>query len=81
MILRQIASIATAGVDFLDLPPTTISFAPGSVGGSSDINIFIQIIGDEIGEPDETFDLVLTPLNPEGDTGLTVSLTIIDDER
>ena len=41
----------------------------------------VQIIGDEVGEPDETFNIVLEPTNPDGDDGMTATITIIDDER
>ena len=41
----------------------------------------IPIIGDEEGEPNETFTLSLVPDNSAGDDGSSVTITIIDDER
>ena len=42
--------------------------------------LMIPIIGDEVGEPDETFLVSLIPQQPERDVGISVTTTIIDDE-
>jgi chitinase len=51
---------ALAGEDFVALPPTTVTFAPGETAKQ----VVVSVIGDTIAEPDETFTLVLSkPVN------------------
>jgi chitinase len=51
---------ALAGEDFVALPPTTVTFAPGETAKQ----VVVPVIGDTIAEPDETFTLVLSkPVN------------------
>ena len=70
----------TAGTDFENLPDTEFTFPINSIQGDTQV-VMVQIIGDEVGEPDETFNIVLEPTNPDGDDGLTATITIVDDER
>jgi chitinase len=51
---------ALAGEDFIALAPTTVTFAPGETAKQ----VVVDVIGDTIPEPDETFTLVLAkPVN------------------
>jgi chitinase len=51
---------AVAGEDFVALPPTTVTFAPGETAKQ----VVVSVTGDTIAEPDETFTLVLSkPVN------------------
>ena len=43
-------------------------------------SVNVDIIGDTIGEMNETFTLRLEPVN-ENDDGVTVTFTIINDDR
>ena len=43
--------------------------------------ITVQISGDTVSEPDETFTVVITPDDLENDESFTQTFTIIDDER
>ena len=58
-----------------------MTFGPGSVGGITNRSVFMQIIGDTIGEGNETFFLYVMPAMPEYDDGLTMMFTILDDDR
>ena len=43
--------------------------------------VSVQIIDDDVGEADESFIVSLSPMSSANDQGLSVSITIIDDER
>ena len=58
-----------------------MTFGPGSVGGIATQSVVVEIIGDSIGESDETFFLHVMPTMSEYDDGLTVMFTILDDDR
>ena len=57
-----------------------MTFSAGETGGVRR-TVMVQIIGDEESEPDETITVSLIPQRAEGDDGLTVAITIVDDER
>ena len=69
----------TAGSDFGEVSPTEVTFNVGDNNGATR-TLMIPIIGDEVGEPDETFLVSLIPQRPDGDVGTSVTITIIDDE-
>ena len=54
-----------------------------SVGLTSTMmaNVPVQIINDDVGEPDESFFVTLIPMSSDNDEGLSVPITILDDER
>ena len=43
-------------------------------------NVSVLIIDDDVGEANESFIVSLIPMNFENDQGLSVSITIIDDD-
>ena len=65
----------------MDVPSFQLTFGVGSVGGMSTQSMFVQIVGDTTGEPDETFTLNMVPASPDSDNGLTQTFTILDNER
>ena len=69
----------TAGYDYGAVTPTEVTFNVGDNNGATRM-VTVPIIGDEVGEPDETFLVSLIPQRPEGDVGTSVTITIIDDE-
>ena len=58
-----------------------MTFGPGSVGGIATQSVVVEIIGDTIGEGNETFFLHVIPAMPEYDDGLTMMFTILNDDR
>ena len=70
----------TVGSDCGEVSPTEVTFNIGDNNGATRI-VTVPIIGDEVGEPDETFLVSLIPQRPERDVGTSVTITIIDDER
>ena len=71
----------TAGSDYGNLSPLQVTFGPGSVGGIATQSVVVEIIGDTVGERDETFFLHVIPAMSEYDDGLTMMFTILDDDR
>ena len=71
----------TAGSDYANLAPFQVTFGPGSVGNVTTQSVVIEIIGDTIGEMDETFLLCVMPAMPEYDDGFKIMLTILNDDR
>ena len=57
-----------------------MTFNVGDNNGATRI-VTVPIIGDEVGEPDETFLVSVMPQQRERDVGTSVTITIIDDER
>ena len=57
-----------------------MTFNVGDNNGATRI-VTVPIIGDKVGEPDETFLVSVIPQRPEEDVGSIVTITIIDDER
>ena len=43
--------------------------------------VTVQIFDNDVGEPDESFIVSLIPMSSDMDKGLSVAITIIDDER
>ena len=43
-------------------------------------NVTVPIIGDEVVESDETFSVSLIPQRPERDLGISVTITVFDDD-
>ena len=71
--------ILAAGSDFGDVTPTKVRFNIGDESGETR-NVTVPIIGDEEGEPDETFSVSVIPQRPERDVGTSATITIIDDD-
>ena len=69
----------TAGSDFGDVTPTEVRFNIGDESGATR-NVTVPIIGDEEGEPDETFLVSLIPQILETSVGTSATITIIDDD-
>ena len=69
----------TVGSDFGAVTPTEVTFNVGENNGATRM-VTVPIIGDEVGEPDETFLVSVIPQRPEGDVGTSVTITITDDE-
>ena len=57
-----------------------ITFVPGDSQGVTK-SVTVQIIGDTVGEPDETFEVSVIPLRPDIDRETIATITIIDNER
>ena len=57
-----------------------ITFVPGDSQGATKY-VTVQIIGDTVGEPDETFEVSVIPLRPDIDRETIATITIIDNER
>ena len=79
--LRMIFSFCAVNSDYQPLPPNMVTFAVGggTLGAPSMANV--QIMDDNVGEADESFILSLIPMSSANDQGLSVPITIIDDER
>jgi hypothetical protein len=77
--VQLIADTAEVNTDYLPLPSTMVTF---SVGLTSTMmaNVPVQIINDDVGEPDESFFVTLIPMSSDNDEGLSVPITILDDE-
>ena len=63
-----------------NIAPTTITFARNVDARGATRVITVQISGDTVGEPDETFTVLITPDDLENDESFTQTFTIIDDE-
>ena len=73
-------SFFTVGSDYQPLPSTEVTFSVGGAFGETR-TVTVQVIDDDVGEADESFIVSLVPMSSENDQGLSVSITIIDDER
>ena len=69
----------TVGSDFGEVSPTEVTFNVGDNNGATRM-VPVPIIGDEDGEPDETFLVSVMPQRPV-DVGTSDTITITDDER
>ena len=79
-VIHYILYLHTAGSDFGAVTPTEVTFNVGDNNGATRM-VTVPIIGDEVGEPDETFLVSVIPQRLERDVGSSVTITIIDDER
>ena len=57
-----------------------ITFVPGDTQGATKY-VTVQIIGDTVAEPDETFEVSVIPLRPDIDRETIATITIIDNQR
>ena len=69
------------GSDYQALPLTEVMFPAGIGAGGEPRTVTVQIFDDDVGEPDESFIVSLIPMSPDMDKGLSVPITIIDNER
>ena len=77
--MLHIISLYAVGSEFGEVSPTEVIFNVGDNNGATRM-VTVPIIGDEEGEPDETFLVSVIPQRPEGDVGTSVTITITDDE-
>ena len=66
----------TAGSDYEPLV-ADFTFVSGSANGAT-MNVIVPLAGDDMGEPDETFIIQITPSTP--DMATSVTITIINDD-
>ena len=67
---------STAGSDY-EAVTTDFTFVTGSSNGAT-MSVTVPIIGDEIGEPNETFIISITPSTP--DMAASTTITIVNDD-
>ena len=68
--------LPTAGSDY-EAVSVDFTFVSGSANGAT-MSFAVPIIGDEMGEPDETFIIQITPSTP--DVAISVTITILNDD-
>ncbi|KAB7768594.1 lamin tail domain-containing protein [Xanthomonas maliensis] len=67
---------ATAGSDYIALPPTQLRIAPGERSAT----IAVEVLGDTTPEPDETFTLQISGLTGALPAALSATGTILNDD-